>query len=181
MAEAHQAVSYSELVKPEHTDLNHDKEVLELVWQSGLKSWKKRFGRFKRKIDNGIYPAHIESLWVIIGIVITLHFSSTKVPFNLIDIFIKYFPEYVEKLENFHQQILKEIIFLRSNVGLQAVACCLAGLFYWLLICLIMRYTLKMLLAYKGFMFEARGRSVSIKTKIWAILLKSKFTRLLKV
>lgn len=36
-----------------------------------------------------------------------------------------------------------------------------------------MRYTLKFLLMYKGFMFETRGKKVSMKTKIWAVLVKS--------
>jgi carnitine O-palmitoyltransferase 1, liver isoform len=35
-----------------------------------------------------------------------------------------------------------------------------------------MRYTLRLLLTYKGFLFESRGKSVSMKTKIWAILVK---------
>jgi carnitine O-palmitoyltransferase 1, liver isoform len=93
MGEAHQAVSYSELIKHEHTDANHDKEVLQLVWQSGLRSWKKRIARSKNKIRNGIYPAHIESLWLVIGVVMALHFYTQKVPYDLVNIVIKVMPE----------------------------------------------------------------------------------------
>lgn len=93
MAEAHQAVSYSELIKHEHTDANHDQEVLQLVWQSGVRSWKKRLGRFKNKVRNGAYPAHVESLWIIMGIAMALHFSKNKVPYDLVNYFIKYMPE----------------------------------------------------------------------------------------
>lgn len=37
-----------------------------------------------------------------------------------------------------------------------------------------MRYTLKLLLMYKGFMYETRGKSISLKTKVWAVLVKRK-------
>lgn len=93
MAEAHQAVSYSELIKHEHTDTNHRLDVLNLVWASGLRSWKKRFARFRSKVRNGVYPAHLESLWIILGIVVAIHFSEKKVPYDLVNVFIKFLPE----------------------------------------------------------------------------------------
>lgn len=93
MAEAHQAVSYSELIKHDHTRANHDKEVLQLVWQSGLRSWKKRFARYLRMVRNGVYPAHLESLWVITMLVMALHFSTQKVPYDLDNIYIGYMPK----------------------------------------------------------------------------------------
>lgn len=93
MAEAHQAVSYSELIKHEHTDTNHRLDVLKLVWQSGLRSWKKRFARFRSKVRNGVYPAHLESLWLIMGLVMAFHFSATKIPFDLVNVFMQFSPE----------------------------------------------------------------------------------------
>lgn len=53
-------------------------------------------------------------------------------------------------------------------------ACCIAGLLVWLSICMAMRYTLKLLLMYKGWMYESRekGRSVSTATKLWAAVTK---------
>lgn len=92
MAEAHQAVSYSGLIKHEHTDTNHHKEVLQLVWQSGLRSWKKRLARFKTKVRNGVYPAHVESLWIIMGLVMGLHFSQRAFPYDLVNYFMKFMP-----------------------------------------------------------------------------------------
>lgn len=93
MAEAHQAVSYSQLIKHEHTDANHDQEVLQLVWQSGVRSWKKRFAKFKSKVKNGVYPAHLESLWIVIGAAIAVHFGTRKVPFDLVNTFLKIMPK----------------------------------------------------------------------------------------
>lgn len=86
MAEAHQAISYSKQIK-------HDQEVLQLVWVSGLRSWKKRFAKFKSKVKNGVYPAHLESLWLIMGTVMAVHFATQKVPLDLVNILLKILPE----------------------------------------------------------------------------------------
>jgi carnitine O-palmitoyltransferase 1, liver isoform len=54
------------------------------------------------------------------------------------------------------------------------MACLTAAFVYWIVVCLTMRYTLKMLLMYKGWMYESRGpkRKPSFKTTAWAILVK---------
>lgn len=65
------------------TDADNQK-VLTLIWKSGLKSWRKRFARFKIKVRNGAYPAHLESLWLIIAVIIGCHFASFDVPTKLL-------------------------------------------------------------------------------------------------
>lgn len=54
------------------------------------------------------------------------------------------------------------------------MACSLTGLLFWLCICFTMRYFLKLLLIYKGWMYESRekGRKVSTKTRVWAAATK---------
>lgn len=47
MAEAHSAVAFSFSITHEGWYLNYDREVLHLVWQSGIRSWKKRVARFR--------------------------------------------------------------------------------------------------------------------------------------
>ena len=47
MAEAHSAVAFSFAITHEGWDVNFDREVLNLVWASGIRSWKKRIARFK--------------------------------------------------------------------------------------------------------------------------------------
>lgn len=47
MAEAHSAVGFSFTITHEGWDVNFDREVLHLVWDSGVRSWKKRIARFK--------------------------------------------------------------------------------------------------------------------------------------
>lgn len=61
-----------------------NEKVLSVIWKSGLKSWRKRFIRFKTKVRNGAYPAHIESFWVIMSLVTMLHLSDYKIPYDLV-------------------------------------------------------------------------------------------------
>ncbi|KAG5684913.1 hypothetical protein PVAND_014123 [Polypedilum vanderplanki] len=154
MAEAHQAVAFSFAITHEGFNVNYDREVLHLVWESGVRSWKKRVARIKAGIKNGAYPAHLESLYVIMILVTLLHFSNKTVPYDLVNTFMNVMP---------------------SNGSFwHFLSCVLVSLFYWILICLIMRYSLKGLLVYKGWMYEARGSGSkpSLKTKIWFVLVK---------
>jgi carnitine O-palmitoyltransferase 1, liver isoform len=50
--------------------------------------------------------------------------------------------------------------------------CTVNALIIWLTICLTLRYTLKFLLMYKGYLFESRGKGISLKTKIWGMLVR---------
>lgn len=92
MAEAHQGVSYSKLIKEDHTEDNHDKEVLQLVWKSGTKSWEERLTKLNSKLRNAVYPAHVESFWVISMLIMALHFSSKKLPLDVVNIVASYLP-----------------------------------------------------------------------------------------
>ncbi|KOB77410.1 putative carnitine o-acyltransferase, partial [Operophtera brumata] len=49
MAEAHSAVAFSFAITHDGWDVNFDREVLYLVWESGIRSWKKRLARFRRQ------------------------------------------------------------------------------------------------------------------------------------
>ena len=46
MAEAHQAVAFNLFITHEGVHINYDEEVLKLVFQSGVRSYRKRFARF---------------------------------------------------------------------------------------------------------------------------------------
>lgn len=97
-----------------------------------------------------MYPAHIQSLWLITAIALGLHFGGLRVPFNEINIILSLMPA--------------------STYNWQILSCFLAALINWLLICYTMRYTLKLLLMYKGWMYESRapGSRISLGTKMWA-------------
>lgn len=69
------------------------------------------------------------------------------------------------------------ILFLTicsETIPWQLCACFLTGLTIWIVICLVMRYTLKLLLIYKGWMYESRekGRKVSWQTRLWGSVTK---------
>lgn len=68
-----------------HETENDNYKASTLIWKSCLKSWKKRFIQFKLKVRNGAFPAHLESLWVIMGVVTALHFSGYGVPYDLVN------------------------------------------------------------------------------------------------
>lgn len=51
MAEAHQAVAFNLFITHEGVHINYDEEVLKLVFQSGVRSYRKRFARFFVRTD----------------------------------------------------------------------------------------------------------------------------------
>ena len=51
MAEAHQAVAFQFTVTPDGIDLRMSHEALRQIYLSGLHSWKKKFIRFKVRLQ----------------------------------------------------------------------------------------------------------------------------------
>jgi carnitine O-palmitoyltransferase 1 len=92
MAEAHQAVAFSFSITHEGWNVNYDREVLNLVWGSGVRSWKKRIARLKSGVRNGVYPAHLESLWFLMAVVTIIHYSSFRVPYDMVNSFMNIMP-----------------------------------------------------------------------------------------
>lgn len=154
MAEAHSAVAFSFSITHEGWDVNFDREVLHLVWQSGVRSWKKRFARFKNNIKSGIYPAPLQSLWAIVAILAAVHFAKYGIVHKSINAILVLMPG--------------------STLPWELISCTLLGVIVWLAIIYSIRYILKVLLMYKGWMYEQRGkgRVISNRTKIWFFLIK---------
>ncbi|XP_050683396.1 carnitine O-palmitoyltransferase 1, liver isoform [Leptidea sinapis] len=154
MAEAHSAVAFSFAITHDGWDVNFDREVLYLVWESGIRSWKKRLARFRNSIHNGVYPGHLQSLYVLWTLLVVTHFAGFDIPFGLVQ---------------------KALSILPGNSTMwQIIACLLAALTMWLSVIFLMRYLLKLLLMYKGWMYESRapGKRVSVKTMLWISVVK---------
>lgn len=66
--------------------------IFSLIWKSSFGSLKKRMVRFRAKVRNGAYPAHIESLWIIIILVAALHFNTQLLPFDLVNVLMSLHP-----------------------------------------------------------------------------------------
>ncbi|KAK6627282.1 hypothetical protein RUM43_002865 [Polyplax serrata] len=154
MAEAHSAVAFSFSITHEGWDVNFDREVLNLVWASGIRSWKKRIARFKNSIKNGVYPASMQSFWITAAILAGLHFVGIRMPNGLLVRVLPLLPD--------------------NTFQWQLVGCCVVALFWWMSCIYAIRYTLKLTLMYKGWMYEERGknRKISTATKVWLSIVR---------
>ncbi|KAI4470727.1 carnitine o-acyltransferase [Holotrichia oblita] len=62
--------------------------------------------------------------------------------------------------------------YFRTDSKWKFVDGAIVALFIWLSVVYLIRYTLKLLFMYKGWMYEARGKSISTKTKAWIALVR---------
>lgn len=67
-----------------------------------------------------------------------------------------------------------EIIYFSDYLPWQLVACTILAIPIWLSVIYLIRYSLKFLFLYKGWLYEERGkgRTISWQTKIWVVLVK---------
>ncbi|XP_062973116.1 carnitine O-palmitoyltransferase 1, liver isoform isoform X2 [Elgaria multicarinata webbii] len=155
MAEAHQAVAFQFTVTPDGIDLRMSHEALRQIYLSGLYSWKKKFIRFKNGIITGVYPASPSSwLIVVVGVMSTMY---AKIDLSL---------GLISKIN----QTLDTTGYM-SNQTQNVVSGVLFGTGLWVALIYSMRYTLKMLLSYHGWMFSEHGK-LSTGTKLWMTLVK---------
>uniref|UniRef100_H2YB05 Uncharacterized protein n=1 Tax=Ciona savignyi TaxID=51511 RepID=H2YB05_CIOSA len=151
MAEAHAAAAFSFSVTQEGLDVQISHEALRAVYFSGVRSWRKRFTRFWNRVLNGVFPVKYTSLLAFYGIVLLLSFLNYDITCGFND--------------KVHPWLFSST-FITWNLSHLVSSTLL-----WLMAVLVIRYSLKMLLCYQGWMFEPRGR-MSIKTKLWALCTK---------
>jgi len=161
MAEAHQAVAFSFAISHEGVHINYDTEVLNIVWLSGVRSYKKRFFGFLNNFKNGVFPSSIEFFLTIVLLVSTLHLIFG------IDTSLGI----VHFLENYLVSPLSFHLSRRHPNGVEFLSILLWGVILFVMKALTMRYFLKILLMYKGWMYQNR-RKASLITKIWYPLMK---------
>ncbi|KAL4617954.1 carnitine O-palmitoyltransferase 1, liver isoform-like [Arapaima gigas] len=155
MAEAHQAVGFQFTVTPEGIDLHLSREVLKHIYLSVVTSWRKRAIRFKNGVLAGVYPASPSS-WLIL-VIATMGTLYTRVDpsMGMID-------------------SIKETLPVSGYMTVQTQTVVSAILFatgLWLSLILLLRYTLKALLSYHGWIFESHGKN-SFSTKLWLSFVK---------
>ncbi|XP_033740460.1 carnitine O-palmitoyltransferase 1, liver isoform-like isoform X1 [Pecten maximus] len=150
MAEAHSAVAFSFSVTQEGIDVNLNHEALKAVWKSGVRSWKKRIGRAKNQFKNGVYPATPMSWLFIATIVLGTQLAGYDISFGLIGWMQTHIP------------------WVRDGSAVMSLycSCILFSTLLWVAKANVMKYTLKMLLHYHGWMYEPRG-PLSLRTKLW--------------
>lgn len=155
MAEAHQAVGFRFTVRPEGVDLKLSREVIRNIYLSGVTAWKKRAIKFKNGVLAGVYPTSPSS-WLIFVIAMMSSLYTRIDP----------------SLGIIHG--IKDNLPQRHYMSVQTRAVLSAILFataLWLFLIFLLRYTLKALLSYHGWIFESHGK-MSTSTKVWLSLVK---------
>ncbi|XP_068116468.1 carnitine O-palmitoyltransferase 1, liver isoform isoform X2 [Hyperolius riggenbachi] len=156
MAEAHQAVAFQFTVTPDGIDLRLSHEALRQIYLSGLHSWKKKFIRFKNGILTGVFPSSPSS-WLVVVVGVTSASMYTKVDPSL---------GLIEKINN----ALATTGYMTSQTQ-QIVSGVIFGTGLWVALIATMRYSLKKLLSYHGWMFEEHGK-LSRSTRVWMGMVK---------
>ncbi|KAK4319843.1 hypothetical protein Pmani_009258 [Petrolisthes manimaculis] len=167
MAEAHSAVAFSFAITHEGVHVNYDREVLHVIWHSGVRSWRRNLRRFVNNVRCGVFPASLSSLALTVGGYNAMYLTrdtynhGVDLSFGFID-------------------LLKKHVKLEEPA--KGVVCCTVSAFaVWFGAFMFMKYSLRILYVYKGWMYEerGRGRKLSISTKLWilAVKLLTHFTR----
>lgn len=158
MAEAHQAVAFTFTYHQDHSyDFSINFDALNLIWLSVVRSWKKRIARFFTHCRNGFFPSSTNFLFAIYAVIVGLRLYCNFDTFNIMQS-LEFYPP-IRSYKNPYTRLL-----------LSSLAYSIA---IWLLKATILRYYLKFLLMYKGWMFESRSSGgYSLLSKIWFFNLK---------
>ncbi|KAF0041218.1 hypothetical protein F2P81_007116 [Scophthalmus maximus] len=153
MAEAHQAVGFQFTVRPDGVDLRLSQEVIKNIYLSGVTAWKKRAIQFKNGVLAGVYPASPSSWLIVVIAMMSSLYIRIDPSLGMID-------------------AIKDNLPRRDCMSVQTRAVLSAILFatgLWLFLIYLLRYTLKALLSYHGWIFESHGK-MSTSTKVWLYL-----------
>uniref|UniRef100_A0A6G1SAI3 carnitine O-palmitoyltransferase n=1 Tax=Aceria tosichella TaxID=561515 RepID=A0A6G1SAI3_9ACAR len=158
MAEAHQAVAFTFTYHQDHTyDISINLDALHLIWLSVVRSWKKRVARFFTHCKNGFFPSSTYFLFAIYAIIVGLRLYYNFDTFGIMQALELYPP-----IRNYEQPLTRTLL-----------ACFVYSIAIWLIKATFMRYYLKFLLMYKGWMYESRSTGgYSLVSKLWLINLK---------
>lgn len=152
MAEAHSAVAFSFSITSDGLDLNVNRDVFNLIFQSGLIAWKKRLGRLKNSCRTVIYPVTPFGLVTLIVTFAAIKFVGWAPPLINFDPCLKYWRG-------------------MFNPADQLLECLLYGIMVCALLTFLLRFTLKSLFCYQQWIYETR-KVPSGKTKFWMIFIK---------
>ncbi|XP_012935595.1 carnitine O-palmitoyltransferase 1, liver isoform [Aplysia californica] len=155
MAEAHAAVAFSFTVTPDGYDVNINHEAIKAVWESGVLSWKKRMGRLKNNVRNGVFPASMTSWLFVVTLILGIRLAGFDPSFGSISLIHSTMPG------------LQSASY---SVGLYC-STIVFGTVLWIVKFLLLKYMLKLLLTYHNWMYEVRGK-MSLKTKLWFMLIR---------
>ncbi|WKX96780.1 hypothetical protein Q1695_012880 [Nippostrongylus brasiliensis] len=151
MAEAHSAAALSFTVTHDGVSVSYDQELLHDIWQSFQRGYKRRIGRFKNNFMAGMFPANTITISIVIGAISLFSMYHRDLSFGILP-FIEYHILY--------------FIFGDGYFGF-FVSLILSGAFIWIVLVQLLRLSIKLLLSYKGWMYESPGKPISTPTKLW--------------
>ncbi|XP_071842084.1 carnitine O-palmitoyltransferase 1, liver isoform-like isoform X2 [Apostichopus japonicus] len=156
MAEAHQAVALKFTITHEgKIDLDVNHEMLKEIYQTGRRTWIKKLKRLQNRMHRNTYPVSPATWLAVLTAVLACVYAQMDPSMGLIEIIrSNLLPSSFNKLTG---------TFISSF---------LFASFLWLGIIIFLRYSLKALLYYKGYMYEPRGRT-SWSTTIWMAVMKT--------
>uniref|UniRef100_A0A3P8RA83 Carnitine O-palmitoyltransferase 1, muscle isoform n=1 Tax=Astatotilapia calliptera TaxID=8154 RepID=A0A3P8RA83_ASTCA len=156
MAEAHQAVGFQFTVRPDGVDFKLSQEVIKNIYLSGVTAWKKKAIQFKNGVLAGVYPASPSSWLIVVIAMMSSLYIHIDLSMGMMDTIKENLPYRRDCMSVQTRAVLSAILFA-------------TGL--WLFLIYLLRYTLKALLSYHGWIFESHGK-MSTSTKVWLCLVK---------
>lgn len=165
MAEAHQAVAFTFTYHQDHSyDFSINLDALNIIWLAVVRSWKKRIARFFTHCKNGFFPSSTNFLFGLYATVVGLRLYCNFDTFGIIQSL-----EFYPPIRSYQQPYTRLLL-----------SCLVYSIAIWLLKATLLRYYLKFLLMYKGWIFESRSTGgYSWLSKIWLanLTLLYKFSR----
>lgn len=158
MAEAHQAVAFTFTYHQDHSyDFSINLDALNLIWLSVVRSWKKRIARFFTHCRNGFFPSSTNFLLAIYAFVVGL-----RIYYNFDTFGIMQSLEFYPPIRSYKQPYARLLL-----------SCLVYSIAIWLIKATLLRYYLKFLLMYKGWMYESRASGgYSLLSKVWLVNLQ---------
>uniref|UniRef100_A0A7N8XI01 Carnitine O-palmitoyltransferase 1, muscle isoform n=1 Tax=Mastacembelus armatus TaxID=205130 RepID=A0A7N8XI01_9TELE len=156
MAEAHQAVGFQFTVRPDGVDIKLSQEVIKNIYHSGVTAWKKKAIQFKNGVLTGVYPASPSSWLIVVIAMMSSLYIHIDPSLGMIDAIKDNLPHSRDCMSVQTRAVLSSVLFA-------------TGL--WLFLIYLLRYALKALLSYHGWIFESHGK-MSTSTRVWLSLVK---------
>lgn len=152
MAEAHSAVGFQFTVTPDGIDIDFNRQAFKAVLTSSRRSWRKRFIRFFNRYYAGVYPARAETYALALAVFLGFDKGAN-----------------IDLSRGVVSQIENKLPSITGMGGRHYVAAAAFTGVVWVGWVLVVRYLLKGLFTYQGWMTEGRGKK-SLATRIWAPL-----------
>ncbi|CAI4231368.1 unnamed protein product [Auanema sp. JU1783] len=155
MAEARSAAALSFQVTHDGVSVSYDQELLRDIWHAFQRGYKRRVGRFKNNFIAGLFPANTLTFSLVVAAISVFSVLRKDLSFGIVP---------------FIQHHILSFIFGEGIIG-QSLSVLISGALIWFVLVQVLRFSIKFLLTYKGWMYEQPGKSVSTPTKLWLGLL----------